>query len=95
MPIVQPVLTNNITEDGFCNPDTTVTRYGTYNWPETRVGERVLMDCAFGSESGAVFLSRQCVEIDRWMDGVDPGLCFSEVTLDIQRIGVSFYLYHP
>ena len=53
------------------------------------------MDCAFGSESGAVFLSRQCAGIDRWMDGVDPGLCFSEVTLDIQTIGVSFYLYHP
>lgn len=80
----------NHTERGFCNPDTTVTRYGTYNWPETRVGVTVRMNCEFGSTSGTAMLSRECAEADTWMESVDPGLCFSRVTMDIQNVGVSF-----
>lgn len=76
-------------ERGFCNPETTVTRYGTYNWPETRVGTVVQMECEFGSSTGGQTLSRECVVSNRWMDGVNPGMCFSQVTLDIQSIGVS------
>ena len=50
----------------------------------------VTMACEFGSETNDVFLSRTCFGIDQWMDSVDPGQCYSEVTMDIQNIGVSY-----
>ncbi len=76
-------------DEGFCNPDTTDTRYGTYIWPETEVGEIVPMNCVFGSVTDQASVSRECVGIDQWMDGINPGQCFSQVTLEIQTIGVN------
>lgn len=76
-------------DEGFCNPDTTETRYGTYVWPETEVGQVVQMSCVFGSVTDQASVSRECVGIDQWMIGINPGLCFSEVTIQIQFIGVS------
>ena len=76
-------------ERGFCNPEATVTRYGMYSWPETMVGTTVQMECEFGSSISGQRLSRECLEINRWMDGINPGMCFSQVTLNIQSIGVS------
>lgn len=78
-----------IIDEGFCNPDETETRYGTYVWPETEIGETVQMNCVFGSVLDGASVSRQCVGINQWMDGINPGQCFSEVTLEIQAIGVS------
>ena len=74
---------------GFCNPDVTDTRYGTYDWPETAVNDTVRMECMFGSETNEDLASRACLGVNQWMDGIDPGLCFSKVTMDIQNIGVS------
>lgn len=54
------------------------------------------MNCVFGSVLNQASVSRQCVGIDQWMSGINPGQCFSEVTLEIQVIGVSvmtFCLY--
>ena len=76
-------------DEGFCNPDTTDTRYGTYIWPETEVGEIVQMNCVFGSVTDLARVSRECLGIDQWMNGINPGQCFSQVTLEIQSIGVS------
>ena len=47
------------------------------------------MSCVFGSSFDQARVSRECVGIDQWMDGINPGQCFSQVTLDIQTIGVS------
>ena len=46
------------------------------------------MNCVFGSVTSQASVSRECVGIDQWMDGINPGQCFSQVTLDIQIIGV-------
>ena len=53
------------------------------------------MNCVFGSKSGQTSVSRECEGIDLWMDGINPGQCFSEVTLEIQVIGVSLPCTSP
>ena len=50
------------------------------------------MNCVFGSETGRASVSRECEGIDLWMDGINPGQCFSEVTQEILAIGVSLPL---
>lgn len=65
------------TDQGFCNPDVTNTRYGIYYWSETVVGMTPQRFCVFGSETGEAFVSRRCEGINQWANGINPGECFS------------------
>ena len=47
--------------------------------------------CVFGSETGEAFASRRCESINQWANGINPGECFSQVTMQIQSIGVSSF----
>ena len=77
--------------NGFCNFNMTSNNRGQYNWTETFAGNSIVLPCTFGGESMEPTATRFCSGSQQDWEAPVLTMCFTEVTSNIQRIGmVSF-----